>query len=130
MTDTDLPINTPAHKGSLALNYSGKKLFGSVFGRYVQAYDFYSGINVAASANAELGVRENARFGRTWNYGPLGGFTTVDVSAGYRLSSYLTASAQVVNVFDTKMREFVASPFIGRLYSAELKVMIPAIGSK
>ena len=130
VTDTDLPINTPAHKGSLALNYSGKKLFGSVFGRYVQAYDFYSGINVAASANAELGVRENARFGRTWNYGPLGGFTTVDVSAGYRLSSYLTASAQVVNVFDTKMREFVASPFIGRLYSAELKVMIPAIGSK
>ena len=54
----------------------------------------------------------------------------MDVSAGYRLSSYLTASAQVVNVFDTKMREFVASPFIGRLYSAELKVMIPAIGSK
>ena len=80
--------------------------------------------------NAELSVRENACFGRTWNYGPLGGFTIVDVSAGYRFSSYLIASAQVVNVFDTKMREFVASLFIGRLYSAELKVMIPAIGSK
>ena len=76
------------------------------------------------------GVRENARFGRTYNYGPLGGSTTVDVSAGYRLSSYLTASAQVVTLFDTKMREFMASPFIGCLYSAELKVMIPAIGSK
>ena len=130
VTDTDLPINTPAHKGSLALNYSGKKFFGSIFGRYVQAYDFYSGINVAAKADTDLGVRENARYGRTWNYGPLGGFTTVDVSAGYRLSSYLTASAQVVNLFDTKMREFVASPFIGRLYSAELKVMLPALGSK
>ena len=128
--EIDLPINTPAHKGSLAINYSGKKLFGSVFTRYVQAYDFYSGINVAASANATLGVRENARFGRTWNYGPLGGFTTVDVSAGYRLNSYLTASAQVVNLFDTKMREFVASPFIGRLYSAELKVMLPALAAK
>ncbi|GAA3973663.1 TonB-dependent receptor [Hymenobacter antarcticus] len=128
--EVDLPINTPAHKGSLALNYSGKKFFGSIFGRYVQAYDFYSGINVAAAANPTLGVRENARFGRTWNYGPLGGFTTVDVSAGYRLSSYLTASAQVVNLFDTKMREFVASPFIGRLYSVELKVMLPALGAK
>ena len=130
VTDTDLPINTPAHKGSLAVNYSGKKFFGSVFTRYVQAYDFYSGINVAAATNPTLGVRENARFGRTYNYGPLGGFTTIDVSAGYRLNSYLTASAQVVNLFDTKMREFVASPFIGRLYSAELKVMLPALGAK
>ena len=128
--ETDLPINTPTHKGSFAVNYSGKKFFGSVFTRWVQAYDFYSGINVAAKANSTLGVVENARYNRTWNYGPLGGFTTVDVSAGYRLSTYLTASAQVVNLFDTKMREFVASPFIGRLYSAELKVMIPAIGSK
>ncbi|GAB3876549.1 hypothetical protein GCM10028824_34300 [Hymenobacter segetis] len=128
--EIDLPINTPAHKGSLALNYSGKKFFGSIFTRYVQAYDFYSGINVAAAANPTLGVKENARYGRTWNYGPLGGFTTVDLSAGYRVNSYLTASAQVVNLFDTKMREFVASPFIGRLYSAELKVMLPAIGSK
>ena len=128
--EVDLPINTPAHKGSLALNYSGKKFFGSIFTRYVQAYDFYSGINVAAAANPTLGVKENARYGRTWNYGPLGGFTTVDISAGYHLNSYLTASAQVVNLFDTKMREFVASPFIGRLYSAELKVMLPALGSK
>ena len=93
VTDTDLPINTPAHKGSLAVNYSGKKFFGSVFTRYVQAYDFYSGINVAVAANSTLGVRENACFGRTYNCGPLSGFTTVDVSAGYRLSSYLTASA-------------------------------------
>ena len=130
VTDTDLPINMPNHKGSLALNYSGKKFFGSIFTRYVQAYDFYSGINVAAAANSTLNIKENARYGRTWNYGPLGGFTTVDVSAGYRLNSYLTASAQVVNLFDTKMREFVASPFIGRLYSAELKVMLPALGAK
>ena len=126
----DPPINTPAHKGSLAVNYSGNKFFGSVFGRYVQAYDFFSGINVAAKENTDLKIRENARFGRTWNYGPLGGFTTVDVSAGYRVNSYLTASAQVVNLFDTKMREFVASPFIGRFYSAELKVMLPAVAAR
>ena len=85
---------------------------------------------MAAKENTDLRIRENARFGRTWNYGPLGGFTTVDVSAGYRVNSYLTASTQVVNLFDTKMREFVASPFIGILYSAELKVMLPAVAAR
>ena len=77
-------------------------------------------------------MRENACYGRTWNYGPLDGFTTVDGSAGHRLNSYLTASAQVFNLSDTKIREFVASPFTGRvcLYSAESKVMLPALGSK
>jgi outer membrane receptor for ferrienterochelin and colicins len=128
--EIDLPINTPKHKGSLAVNYSGKKVFGSVFTRWVQAYDFFSGINVAAAANSTLNIKENARYGRTWNYGALGGFTTVDLSAGYHLNSYLTASAQVTNLFDTRMREFVASPFIGRLYSAELKVTLPALGGK
>ncbi|MBC6989013.1 TonB-dependent receptor [Hymenobacter sp. BT491] len=126
-TQIDLPINTPSNKASFAVNYSGKKFFGSVFTRWVQEYDFFSGINVAAAANTELGIKENARYGRTWNYGPLGGFTNVDVSAGYHVNSYLTASAQVVNLFDSKVREFVASPFIGRLYSVELKVNLPAI---
>ncbi|WP_303312258.1 TonB-dependent receptor [Hymenobacter sp. BT730] len=128
VAEIDLPINTPAHKMSLAVNYSGKKFFGSVFTRWVQEYDFFSGINVAAEANPELGIKENARYGRTWNYGPLGGFVNVDLSAGYRINTYLTASAQVSNVFDSEVREFVASPFIGRLYSAELKVMLPAMG--
>ncbi|MBC6605764.1 TonB-dependent receptor [Hymenobacter sp. BT188] len=126
--EIDLPINTPAHKASLGINYSQKKLFGSVFTRWVQAYDFFSGINVAAEANPDLNLRENARFGRTWNYGPLGGFVNVDVSAGYRFNNYFTASAQVSNLFDSEVREFVASPFIGRLYSVELKVNLPAIG--
>ncbi|WP_286130421.1 TonB-dependent receptor [Solirubrum puertoriconensis] len=129
-TEIDLPINTPAHKASLGLNYSGKKLFGSVFGRWVQAYDFFSGINVAAKANPTLGIRENARYGRTWNYGPLGGFVNVDLGAGYRFNDYFSFGAQVTNLFDTEVREFVASPFIGRLYSVEAKVNIPALKSR
>lgn len=52
----------------------------------------------------------------------------MDVSAGYRFNNYFTASAQVSNLFDSEVREFVASPFIGRLYSVELKVNLPAIG--
>ncbi|WP_245318852.1 TonB-dependent receptor [Hymenobacter elongatus] len=88
----DLPINTPAHKMSLAVNYSQKKFFGSVFTRWVQAYDFFSGINVAAAENADLKLKENARYGRAWNYGPLAGFTTVDVRAGYRANRSRSAT--------------------------------------
>ncbi|WP_439880706.1 TonB-dependent receptor [Pontibacter sp. MBLB2868] len=126
----DLSINAPANRFSLAANYNQGKFFGSIFTRWVQEFDFFSGINVAASADEALGLKENARFGRTWNYGPLGGFTNVDVSAGYRINQYLTTSAQVTNLFDSKVREFVASPFIGRLYSVELKVNLPAFNKK
>ncbi len=126
----DLSINAPANRFSLAANYSQGKFFGSVFTRWVQAFDFYSGINVAAHADEALGVKENARFGRTWNYGPLGGFTNVDVSAGYRINKHFTASAQVNNVFNARVREFVASPFIGRMFSVELKVNVPSFTRK
>lgn len=130
VTSIDLPINTPAHKFSLALNYSSPKWFGSVFTRWVEAYDFFSGINTAAAANPDLGIQENARFGRTWNYGPLGGFVNVDVSLGYRLNNGLQVSGQVTNVFNSEVREFVASPAIGRLYSIEFKATLPPAKKK
>jgi iron complex outermembrane receptor protein len=131
----DLPINTPAHKLGLGLNYNKTKFFGSLFGRWVQEYDFFSGINVAAAANPDLiyagsPVVENARVGRSFNYGPLGGFFNIDLSAGYRISDVFTASAQVTNLFNAEVREFVASPIIARLVSIELKVNLPAIGGK
>jgi outer membrane receptor for ferrienterochelin and colicins len=126
----DLSINAPANRFSLAANYSQGKFYGSVFTRWVQAFDFFSGINVAAHADEALGLQENARFGRTWNYGPLGGFTNVDVSAGYRITRNFSIAGQVNNVFNTRVREFVASPFIGRLYSVELKVNVPSLAKK
>ncbi|MGF1534357.1 MAG: TonB-dependent receptor domain-containing protein [Bernardetiaceae bacterium] len=135
VTNTDLPINTPAHKANIAFNASTSKWFGSVFVRWVEAYDFFSGINVAAKTQDTNGdgtndVVENARVGRTWNYGPLGGFVNVDVSFGYRFNDIFTLSGQVSNVFDSEVREFVASPVIGRLYSVEARVNLPAIGKK
>ena len=125
VVDTDLPINTPEHKLSLALNYSKSRLFGSIFMRWVDAYDFFSGINVAAATNEELGIQENARVGRTWNYGPLGDFINVDISAGYRFDQGLQISGQITNLFDSNIREFIASPAIGRMYSIELKMTVP-----
>ena len=123
--DTDLPINSPEHKLSLALNYSQSRFFGSIFMRWVDNYDFFSGINIAAATNEELGIQENARNGRTWNYGPLGGFVNVDISAGYRFEQGLQISGQITNLFDSEVREFIASPAIGRMYSIELKINIP-----
>lgn len=130
VTDLDLPINTPANKASFLVNYSSSKWFGSVFTRWVERYNFFSGIHVASETIPELGIRENARFGRTFNYGPLGGFVNVDVSAGYRFGKVVTLSGQITNLFNARVYEFVGSPIIGRLYSLELKVNIPAIGSK
>jgi outer membrane receptor for ferrienterochelin and colicins len=91
--DLDLPINTPTNKLGIGLNYSKGKFFGSLFGRYVQAYDFFSGINVAAATNTDLiysgsPVVENAVVGRGFNFGPLGGFFNLDV--GWDITSMTT----------------------------------------
>lgn len=131
--ENDLPINTPAHKLGLGINYTGSKFYGSLFGRWVQAYDFFSGINVAAATNRDLiysgfPVVENARVGRSFNFGPLGGFFNLDLSAGYRFSDVFTLSGQITNVLNQEVREFVASPAIAPLFSIELKVNLPAIG--
>lgn len=141
VTPTDLPINTPNHKGSIALNLSTGKWFGSIFTRWVQEYDFFSGSHVAAATQDIDGdgvndyvedsrVLNAAGVPTTYNYGPLGGFVNVDLSVGYRFNDYFTLSGQVSNVFDSEVREFVASPVIGRLYSVEAKINLPAIGSK
>lgn len=134
----DLPINTPTHKVGLGLTYrkpglGGEKnaLFASLFGRWVSAYDFFSGINVAAATNEDLiyggtPVREGARVGRDFNEGPLGGFFNLDVAVGYQMG-LTTLSLQVTNLFNSNVREFVASPAIGRMINVELKVDLPAI---
>ncbi len=126
VTDDDLPINTPKNKLGLGLGLSQPKYFGNVFVRWVEAYDFFSGINVAAQTNRSLviggdQVVENTRVFRDFNEGPLGDFVNLDLSAGYRIMPGLTAAGHVTNLFDSKVREFVASPAIGRLFSAELK---------
>ncbi len=129
VTKTDLPINTPQHKLNVAVNASRDKWFGTIGARWVDEYDFFSGINVAAETNEDLifngdPVIEDQRVGRDFNRGALGGFVNVDISLGYRLTNNFTASAQVINIFDSEVREFVASPSIGRLFSAELKYSI------
>lgn len=132
VNENDLPINTPEHKIGLGLNYNRGGLFVSAFGRWVAEYDFFSGINVAAKTNEDLiyggmPVIENRRVGTSFNYGPLGGFFNLDLAVGYTFAKRYTIAAQVVNILNQEVREFVASPAIRPLYSVEFKVNLPGI---
>jgi len=123
--ESELPINTPNNKFSLGFHYAKSKFYGAMYGRFVQKYDFFSGINVAAETQDLDGdgvneIVENARVGRTWNYGQLGGFT-VDANAGYNFSESLSLGLSITNLFNAEIREFVASPVISPLVSFELK---------
>ncbi|MGJ8591321.1 MAG: TonB-dependent receptor [Aquaticitalea sp.] len=126
--ESELPINTPNHKFSLGFHYNKGKFYGAIYGRYVQKYDFFSGINVAAETQDQDGdgvneIVENAQVGRTWNYGQLGGFT-VDANAGYNFTDSLSLGVSITNLFNADVREFVASPVIETLFSFELKYKI------
>jgi iron complex outermembrane receptor protein len=132
VTQLDLLVNAPNHKGSVSANYIGEKLYGSVFSRWVQAYNYFSSFQIASETIEGLNyggipIVENARSANSFNYGPLGGFVTFDVSLGYKFSPMLRLGAQVTNLFDTEMREFTAAPPTGRLYSLELRVDLPAL---
>ncbi|MEQ9229522.1 MAG: TonB-dependent receptor, partial [Cyclobacteriaceae bacterium] len=122
----DVLVNAPRNKGSLGFNMDHDKFFGNLFFRWVQEYDYFSSFQIAAKTQ-DLVYRgrpivEDTRSGDSWNYGPLGGFVQVDLGLGYRISDKFTASTAITNLLDTEVREFTASPFIGRLYSLELKM--------
>ena len=134
--DTDLPINTPENKMTLGLNYTTPTFFGAIYGRYVQKYDFFSGVSTAAKTqdldgDGTIDIVENAYYApaRTWNYGQLGGFT-VDLNAGYNFSNGMTLGANVTNLFDVDIREFAGSPFIKRLVSLEFRYQFDLFNKK
>lgn len=131
----DILVNAPNHKLGMGLNYSGSKWFGGVFARWVQEYDYFSSFQIASKTHEGLTYRgvpivEDARSADTYNYGPLGGFVTVDLNLGYRLSDMFTLSAAASNLFNEELREFTASAPTKGLYTLELKVNLPAIGEQ
>jgi outer membrane receptor for ferrienterochelin and colicins len=131
-------LNAPQNRLATTLSFQNLakgKMFLNVSARWVQAFDFYSGSQIAAvegagkrgvvyqGLNPITGVPRYSL--RNFNAGALGGFTTFDLSLGYRFNSLLSLGGGISNLFDTKQREFVGSPAIGRLFSAELRVHIP-----
>ncbi len=111
------------------------KMFVNLSVRSVQQYDLYSGNQISTAAGkGKRGLvygginplnNQPRYYTKNFDWGALGGFTTVDISAGVKLNSMLKLGAGVSNLFDTDQHEFVGSPSIGRLFSVELKAHIP-----
>jgi outer membrane receptor for ferrienterochelin and colicins len=137
-------LNAPKNRivANVALNnLFNKKFFANFSMRWVQAFDFYSGNQIATAEGAGqrgrvlIGPGTNRITGqvrttdtfalKNFNYGALGGFTSFDFSAGYRFSKMVQLGGGVSNIFNAKQREFVGSPIIGRLYSFELRFNLP-----
>ncbi|MGK7390727.1 MAG: TonB-dependent receptor [Candidatus Cyclobacteriaceae bacterium M2_1C_046] len=115
-------LNAPNHRANFnvsAFDLLNKKFSASLNVRWVPEYDFRSGQQIATAEGA--GTRES---GFLYNHGPLGGFTTVDLAAGYKISDTFHFGTSVTNLFNVDQREFVGSPMIGRLIMAEMKVQL------
>ena len=131
----DILVNAPTNKIGMGLNYSGTKWFGTLFGRWVEEYDYFSSFQIASQSHPGLTYRgvpivENARSADTFNFGPLGGFVTVDASIGYRFNEIFTLSAAASNLFNEDLREFTASAPTRGLYTLEFRINLPAISKK
>ena len=136
----DVLVNAPTHKAGAGLNYSGKKFFGNIYARWVQKYNYFSSFQIASETLVKddgtpyvyrgFPIVENAISGDAWNYGPLGGFVTVDLGFGYRINEMFTLSAAASNLFNQELREFTASAPTRGLYTLEFKINLPALSKK
>ncbi len=116
-------------------------MFLNLSSRWVQQFDLYSGsqigteggigkrgrIAIDPGTNTSTGLPRPAFILKNYNHGALGGFTTIDLSGGYRINEMLSVNAGVSNLFDVEQREFVGSPSISRLFSVEIKATIPSM---
>ncbi len=125
-------LNAPKNRGVFIVglqNLSRKKIYLTIAARYVGEYDFYSGNQVGTKAGeGSRGIIIRPGLPpilKNFDWGPLGGFTTLDLSAGFKLNEMASIGMGVSNIFDTRQIELVASPSIGRLFSIELKVHVP-----
>ena len=121
-----------------SLNFSNLakgKMFLNLSARWVQQFDFYSGSQIGTAAGkGRRGVvygginplnSQPRNYVKNFDWGALGGFTTIDLSAGYKVNNMVSLGAGISNLFNVDQREFVGSPSIGRLFSAEIKVHVP-----
>ncbi|MEK7225883.1 MAG: TonB-dependent receptor, partial [Bacteroidota bacterium] len=127
-------LNAPKNRLASTLSFQNLckgKMFVNLSVRWVQEYDLYSGNQISTAAGkGKRGLvygginpinNQPRYYTKNYDWGALGGFTSVDISAGVKLNSTLSLGAGISNVFDAEQREFVGSPVIGRLFSVELK---------
>ena len=125
-------LNSPANRFVVLLNFQNlcrQKVFINLSARYTSQYDFYSGNQISTAAGeGKRGYVQGPRgirYTKNFDWGPLGGFTIIDLSAGYKINSMMSVGLNITNLFDTGQREFAGSPTIGRLIMFELKVHVP-----
>ena len=104
-------------------------MYINISARFVQQYDFYSGSQISTAAGKGMrGVvigKKGKPLPKNFDWGPLGGFTTFDFNAGYKINEMISAGMSITNLFDTEQREYAGSSLIGRLIMFELKVHVP-----
>lgn len=132
VTADERSLNSPRNRLIIISNIEqllSNQVFFNVAARYVERYDFYSGFQISSKAGerkwGEILTPNNIRYTKNFNWGPLGGFTTVDVRAGYRVSPIVSLTAGVTNLFNKKQREYAGSGLIKRLVSFEMRIHIP-----
>jgi iron complex outermembrane receptor protein len=130
-------LNAPQHRGAVILGFQNLlegKVYLNLSARILEEYDFYSGSQIGTAAGkgerglvyGGLGPNGQPRYyPKNFDWGPLGGFTTVDLSAGYKFNQMISAGVSITNLFNTEQIEFVGSPSISRLISFELRVHVP-----
>lgn len=120
-------LNAPNHRGLVLLSFQNlykKKLFINLSARYVEQHNFYSGSQIGTQGGE--GKRGSVGpYIKNFDWGPLGGFTTFDLSAGFKLNDMINLNMGITNLFNAKQLEFVGSPPISRLMMFELKVHVP-----
>ena len=129
-------LNAPNHRGIISLslqNLCKQRVFVNVSARIVQQYEFFSGLQIGTedgkgTRGRVMWIDKNGRelsYPKNFNWGPLGGFTTIDLSAGYRVNQMISVNMSITNLFDTHQKEFVGPSAIQRLILAELRIHVP-----
>ncbi|MDI9337703.1 MAG: TonB-dependent receptor plug domain-containing protein [Alphaproteobacteria bacterium] len=127
-------LNAPNHRATAQLNLNDlvcKNLSFNFTFRYLPAYDFYSGSQIATkSGEGARGqvyggispITNQARYYlKNYNYGPLGNFFNTDASVIYYFNKATQFTITASNIFDVPVREFVGTPLQGRIIYFEIK---------
>ena len=129
-------LNAPEHKGIIGLNIQNlfrQKMFVNISTRLVQQYDVYNGTQIGTEAGKgwrgkvywEDSTGHARYYYKNFDWGPLGGFISFDVNAGYRINKMLSITMSITNLLNTRQMEASGSPSIGRLIMFELKAHVP-----
>lgn len=125
-------LNAPQNRAIAILRFQNlyhTKLFINISGRYVEQFDFYSGNQIGTEAGKGkrgiIKIPGNVSLLKNFDWGPLGGFTTIDLEAGFRFNEMVAVNTSITNLLNTRQIEMVGSPSIGRLIMVQLKVQVP-----